>query len=75
MNSTDIAGTTVSTDHWIDGKRVSSRRRFEVLSPIDGTPLASVAAGGAEEVDATVAAARAAFPAWAALGPERRLRS
>jgi len=31
-----------------------------------------VAAGGAAEVDAAVAAARRAFPAWAALGPEGR---
>ena len=34
--------------------------------------LADVAAGGRPEVDAAVAAARAAFPAWAALGPEGR---
>ena len=73
MNNQNIAGTPVSTDHWIDGKRVSSQSRFEVHSPIDGALLASVAAGGTEEADAAVAAARAAFPAWAALGPEGRL--
>ena len=43
-------------------------------SPIDwdGWELAEVAAGGAAEVDLAVAAARRAFPAWAALGPAGR---
>jgi aminomuconate-semialdehyde/2-hydroxymuconate-6-semialdehyde dehydrogenase len=72
MNVANVAGIEVSTAHSIGGKRVASRRTFEVRSPIDGGHLADVAAGGAEEVDAAVAAARAAFPAWAALGPEGR---
>ncbi|MFK7895231.1 MAG: aldehyde dehydrogenase [Myxococcota bacterium] len=73
MNKTDIAGTRVSTDHWIGGTRVPSSRHFDVLSPIDGSLLASVAAGGPEEVEAAVSAARAAFPEWAALGAAGRL--
>ena len=68
-----IAGVDVSTEHWIGGKRVASRARFADLSPIDGTHLADVSAGGAAEVDAAVAAARAAFPGWAELGPGGRL--
>src|SRR5262245_7723036 len=72
MNDTTIAGVPVSTDHFIGGKRGASKRTFAVHSPIDGSHLADVAAGGAEEVDGAVAAARAAFPAWAALGPEGR---
>ena len=67
-----IAGVEVSTGHWIGGRRVASPRSFPVLSPIDGTHRADVAAGGASEVDAAVAAARRAFPAWAALGPAGR---
>ena len=63
----------MSTDHWINGKRAGSSRRFADLSPIDGSHLADVAAGGAAEVEAAVAAARAAFPAWAALGAQGRL--
>jgi acyl-CoA reductase-like NAD-dependent aldehyde dehydrogenase len=63
----------VSTDHWIGGKRAGSARSFPDRSPIDGALLADVAAGGAAEVDAAVAAARAAFPAWAELGPQGRL--
>ncbi|WP_395711878.1 aldehyde dehydrogenase [Reyranella sp.] len=70
---TKVAGVDVSTAHWIDGRRVPSNRTFEVFSPIDGSHLANVSAGGAEEANAAVAAARRAFPAWAALGPQGRL--
>lgn len=72
MNKTKVAGVDVSTDHFIDGKRIESRRKFQVCSPIDGKHLADVSAGSAEEIDAAVAAARRAFPKWAALGPEGR---
>lgn len=68
-----VAGVDVSTDHWINGRRVSSSERFADISPIDGSHLADVAAGGKAEVDEAVAAARKAFPAWAALGPKGRL--
>jgi acyl-CoA reductase-like NAD-dependent aldehyde dehydrogenase len=70
----DVEGVPVPTGHWIDGRRVDSADTFEVRSPIDwdGWKLADVARGGAAEVDAAVAAARRAFPAWAALGPEGR---
>jgi acyl-CoA reductase-like NAD-dependent aldehyde dehydrogenase len=68
-----VAGTEVSTEHWIGGKRVPSRATFPDRSPIDGAHLAAVAAGGAGEVEAAVAAARAAFPSWAELGAQGRL--
>jgi len=74
MNTSKIAGVDVSTAHFIDGKRVASRRTFADCSPIDGQHLADVSAGGAEEVEAAVAAARRAFPTWAALGTEGRHR-
>ncbi|HYL60204.1 MAG TPA: aldehyde dehydrogenase, partial [Candidatus Acidoferrales bacterium] len=69
---TKVAGVKVSTAHFIDGKRVESKRTFPNCSPIDGKHLADVSAGGADKVDAAVAAARRAFPKWAALGPEGR---
>jgi len=72
-NTATVAGVEVSTDHWIDGRRVSSSERFENLSPIDGSHLADVASAGKAEADQAVDAARRAFPAWAALGPEGRL--
>ncbi|MGH2888020.1 MAG: aldehyde dehydrogenase family protein [Solirubrobacteraceae bacterium] len=70
----DVEGVSVPVDHFIDGRRVASAERFAVNSPLDwdGWELAQVTAGGAEEVDAAVAAARRAFPAWAALGPAGR---
>ena len=69
-----IEGVDVALDHYIDGRRLSSADRFEVRSPIDwdGWKLADVAAGGADEVDVAVGAARRAFPGWAALGPGGR---
>src|SRR6266478_93781 len=39
---------------------------------IDGKRLADVSAGGVDQVDQAVMAARHAFPKWAALGPEGR---
>jgi acyl-CoA reductase-like NAD-dependent aldehyde dehydrogenase len=72
-NVAQVAGVEVSTDHWIDGRRVASSQRFSDLSPIDGSHLADVSAGGQAEADMAVAAARKAFPAWAALGPQGRL--
>ena len=52
-------------DHLINGKPVASRSYFETLNPATQEVLAEVASGGAAEVDAAVAAAKAAFPAWA----------
>ena len=72
-NIAKVAGVEISTDHWIGGRRVTSSRKFADLSPIDGSHLADVAAGGKVEDDQAVAAARKAFPAWAALGPKGRL--
>lgn len=68
-----VAGVEVSLDHWIDGKRVASKQKFADFSPIDGSHLGDLSAGGKAEADAAVAAARKAFPAWAALGPKGRL--
>lgn len=69
---TNVAGVSVGTGHYIGGKRIASNRTFPVHSPIDGSHLANIAAGGMEDVDAAVEAARAAFPQWAALGPKKR---
>ena len=72
-NSVKVAGVDISTDHWIGGKRVASKQKFANFSPIDGSHLGDLSAGGKAEADAAVAAARKAFPAWAALGPRGRL--
>ena len=45
---------------------------FETISPVDLKPLAHVARGKAEDIDRAAKAARAAFPAWAALSGDER---
>ncbi len=67
---------TIELTHWIDGKHVkgTSGRFADVYNPATGEvekkcPLASV-----EEMNAAVASAKAAQPAWAATNPQRRAR-
>jgi acyl-CoA reductase-like NAD-dependent aldehyde dehydrogenase len=72
MNFITIGDVQISTDHYINGQRVASARRFTDISPIDGRVLGEISAGGADEAALAVAAARAAFPAWAALGADGR---
>src|SRR5277367_3735909 len=52
-------------EHLIDGAPVSSQEYFETVNPATQEVLAQVARGGPTEIDAAVAAAKAAFPAWA----------
>lgn len=68
-----VEGVKVDTRHWIGGRRVGSASTFDDVSPIDETVIAQVHAGGTAEVDAAVAAARAAFPAWKALPRAERI--
>jgi len=72
MSIAEVAGVRVDTRHWIGGRRVDSADTFASISPIDGSELAQVHRGGQAEADAAVAAARAAFPAWAALSAGER---
>ncbi len=68
-----VAGTSVSTWHYLGGRRVGSPATFEVRSPLDWSwKLADVARGDADTARAAVDAAQAAFPAWAALTPAER---
>ncbi len=53
-------------DHLIGGQSVPGRDYFQTTNPATQEVLAEVAAGGEAEVHAAVAAAKAAFPAWAA---------
>lgn len=58
----------------IDGKPVVAADSFPVVNPANGEVFAKVAAGNATHVDAAVAAARAAFPAWSKLPDGERQR-
>ena len=60
--------------HLIGGAAVESREHFESLNPATQEVLAEVARGGEAEVDAAVAAAKAAFPRWAGTPAVERAR-
>lgn len=45
---------------------------FECISPVDMAPLATVARGTAQDIDRAAKAAKAAFPAWAAMNGDAR---
>lgn len=63
-------------DHWIAGGWVPpvAGGRIATLNPATGETLATLAAGTAADVDAAVAAARAAFPGWSRTTPYDRAR-
>ncbi|WP_435221147.1 aldehyde dehydrogenase [Streptomyces sp. Tue6028] len=69
-----VAGVSVDTRHWIGGERVASAGTFTDVSPIDGSVIGEIARGTATEAAAAVAAAKAAFPAWAATSRAERAR-
>ncbi|GAA2665641.1 aldehyde dehydrogenase [Streptomyces vastus] len=69
-----VAGVTVDTRQWIGGQRVASADTFTDLSPIDGSVLGEISRGTPAEAAAAVAAAKAAFPAWAATPRAERAR-
>ena len=56
--------------HLINGQAVASRETFSTVNPATQEVLAEVCDGGVAEVNAAVAAAKSAFPAWA--GPPAR---
>lgn len=60
--------------HWIDGTVVpsTSGRNAAVFNPATGQQSAAVDLASVEEVDAAVAAAKAAFPAWRATSLSKR---
>ena len=62
--------------HFINGAKVdtTSGRYADVFNPAVGEPCARVALGTADDVNAAVAAAAAAFPAWSATPPLTRAR-
>jgi malonate-semialdehyde dehydrogenase (acetylating)/methylmalonate-semialdehyde dehydrogenase len=60
--------------HWIGGERVAgtSGRRGPVFNPATGAIAREVDFASIEEVDAAVAAAKAAFPGWRATSLSKR---
>ncbi|MDT8436464.1 MAG: aldehyde dehydrogenase family protein [Gemmatimonadota bacterium] len=62
--------------HWVGGawRDPADGERFETANPASGAPLAEVAQGAGPDVDAAVAAAREAWPAWRDLSGHARAR-
>ncbi|MBI2781422.1 MAG: CoA-acylating methylmalonate-semialdehyde dehydrogenase [Chloroflexi bacterium] len=72
---TERAGAgAAAVPHWIGGVRVAgtSGRRGPVFNPATGQVAREVDFASVEEVDAAVAAAKAAFPAWRATSLSKR---
>lgn len=68
----DVAGVSVSPDHYIDGRRHPGQHYFELHSPIDQRLLGEVAEGTPDDVDSAIVAAQRAFPGWAGLSAAER---
>lgn len=68
--------STTNIDHFIAGRIVAgtSGRSQDVFNPATGAVSGHTALANGMEVDAAVAAAKAAFPAWADTPPIRRAR-
>ena len=68
------AATTERVHHWINGRHVAgaSGHSGPVYDPATGELAREVDFASVEEVDAAVAAAKAAFPAWRATSLSRR---
>jgi malonate-semialdehyde dehydrogenase (acetylating) / methylmalonate-semialdehyde dehydrogenase len=77
MNAPDKSSPNAaiaSIEHWIGGRIApgQSGRRADVFNPATGAVTGKVALANSSEVDAAVAAAHKAFPAWADMPPIRR---
>ncbi|MCC7698102.1 CoA-acylating methylmalonate-semialdehyde dehydrogenase [Janthinobacterium sp. EB271-G4-7A] len=68
--------TTQQIGHFIGGNPMASRseRMSDVFNPATGAVTAKVALATPSELNAAVAAAHAAFPAWSQTSPLRRAR-
>ncbi len=69
----EVGGISVSPDHYINGKRVSSPQTFEDRSPLDWSLLlGEMARGDHDTARQAVDAAYEAFSGWAELKPAQR---
>ena len=68
--------TLQTIHHFVQGQRFAgtSSRQQDVFNPATGAVSGQVTLGNTADVNAAVAAAQAAFPAWAEMPPIRRAR-
>jgi malonate-semialdehyde dehydrogenase (acetylating)/methylmalonate-semialdehyde dehydrogenase len=76
IRSVPAAAAPAPIPHFIDGRRieVADGPHSAVFDPATGRQTGSLPLADAAQVDAAVAAAQAAFPAWAATPPQKRAR-
>jgi malonate-semialdehyde dehydrogenase (acetylating) / methylmalonate-semialdehyde dehydrogenase len=76
MGAPEAFTTTTEVSHFVQGQRLAGRsgRRQAVYNPATGAVARHVALASVDEVNAAVAAARAAQPAWGDTPPIRRAR-
>ncbi|OII12081.1 CoA-acylating methylmalonate-semialdehyde dehydrogenase [Curtobacterium sp. MCBA15_008] len=69
-----LTDTTTTVGHWIDGARVDSTsgRTAPVYDPALGAATKQVALADESEIQAAIASAKAAFPAWSNLSLAKR---
>lgn len=70
-------GELMSTDFTltIDGQAVDTEARLEVINPATGEVFATCPQADVDNLDAAIAAAKTAFPAWAALADDDRVEA
>ncbi|XP_077366740.1 2-aminomuconic semialdehyde dehydrogenase [Festucalex cinctus] len=72
MQSSMEASTFLVLENFIGGKFVPCRSHIDSYDPSTGQVYCKVPDSGQQEVEAAVAAAKEAFPGWAARSPEQR---
>lgn len=72
--SAPVAGSVATCDNYISGQSVppSSGKYLDVTAPATGSVIARCAVSSAQDVDAAVAAAKKAFPAWSGMTMKQR---
>jgi malonate-semialdehyde dehydrogenase (acetylating)/methylmalonate-semialdehyde dehydrogenase len=77
MKPTAAPAATRTLSNYVGGewREADAIDTLDDVDPATGEVLARVPLSGAEDVDAAVAAARAAQPAWGALAPQKRARA
>lgn len=75
MKETSQSTAIGRTTHFINGRWADKGgRTFANHNPYNGEIVAEVSAGGREQAEAAISAARNAFPAWAQTSPAERQR-
>jgi acyl-CoA reductase-like NAD-dependent aldehyde dehydrogenase len=69
---TSTIGPDGTVPLWLNGQQVQTSKTFEIISPATSKPLYKSAAASVDDANAAVAAAEAAFPAWAKTKPSAR---